>query len=79
MGLIKLILILISGPLFLLSILGRLYLFFAKRPGRHADLDDYYYEFEDQHPAAQRYERYCRLTFTGAVISAVFLFAAMVL
>jgi hypothetical protein len=43
------------------------------------DLDDYYHEFEDQHPAYQRYIRWRHWTFGAASIGVLLLFLAMVL
>ena len=44
------ILYIIAGPLFLISIAGYFFVRFRLRPGEDSDLDDYYYEFENQHP-----------------------------
>ena len=72
------ILYLIAGPLFLISLAGHLYVRIRLRPKSGSDLDNYYYEFEDRHPAYARYLKWSRITFTGAVIGALLLFLAIV-
>ncbi len=49
------------------------------RPKDDSDLDDYYYEFEEQHPAYARYIKWSRITFIGSVIAVLTLFIAAVL
>ncbi|HIJ53172.1 MAG TPA: hypothetical protein HPP66_08470 [Planctomycetes bacterium] len=73
------ILYIIAGPLFLISIAGYLYVKFRLQPKEDSDLDDYYYEFEDQHPAFARYTKWSRITFTAAVIATLLLFLALVI
>jgi hypothetical protein len=71
------ILYIIAGPLFLISIAGYFFIRFRLRPGE--DLDDYYYEFEDQHPGLAKYTKWSKITFTAAVIAALLLFLAAVI
>ncbi len=73
----KIILILIACPLFLISAAGHLYVKLRMRPGD--DLDDYYHEFEEQHAGYARYTKWSQFTFTGAVIGALLLFAAVII
>lgn len=68
----------IAGPLFLISIAGHLYVRIRLRPKDDSDLDEYYYEFEDQHPGYAKYTKWSRITFMGAVIAALLLFLALV-
>jgi len=69
----------IAGPLFLISLGVHLYVRIRLRPRDNSDLDDYYYEFEDRHPAYSRYTKWSRITFTAAAIAALLLFLATVL
>jgi hypothetical protein len=73
------ILYIISGPLFLISIAAHLYVRIYLRPKDNSDLDDYYYEFEDQHPAYAKYIKWSRITFTAATIAALLLFIATII
>ena len=73
------ILYIIAGPLFLISLGGYIYVKVCLKPKEGSDLDDYYYEFEDQHPALARYTKWSRITFTAAVIAALLLFLALVM
>jgi hypothetical protein len=69
----------IAGPLFLISLAAHLYVRLRLRPKGGSDLDDYYYEFEDRHPAYARYLKWSRITFSAAVIAMLLLFIAAVL
>ena len=71
------ILYIIAGPLFLISVAAHLYVRIRLRPG-DCDLDDYYYEFEDAHPAYARYKKWSKVTFTAIAISVLLLFIAVV-
>ena len=73
------LLYIIAGPLFLLSIAAHIYVRIRMQPKYDADLDDYYYEFEDQHPEYAKYTKWSNLTFTAATIAALLLFLALVL
>jgi len=67
----------IAGPLFLISLISHLYVKLRLRPKSGSDFDDYYHEFEDQHPAFARYTKWSRITFVAAVIAALLLFIAI--
>ena len=69
---------LIAAPVFLASIAAHIYVKIRLKPGQDSDFDDYYHEFEDQHAGFARYTKWCRVTFTAAVISALLLFVAAV-
>ena len=73
------ILYIIAGPLFLVSFIGYLYVQVRLRREYNEDLDDVYYEFEDQHPGLAKFNKWSRITLTAAVISALMLFMAMVI
>jgi hypothetical protein len=55
-----------------------MYVRICLRPGDD-ELDGYYYEFEDMHPAYARYTKWLRLTFAGMAFAVLLLFTAMVL
>jgi hypothetical protein len=76
---IKLIILLVSGPMFLLSIGAHIFVKIKLNPGADTDLDEYHFEFEDHHPGYQRYSKWSRITFTAAAISALGLFVGIVL
>ncbi len=71
------ILYIIAGPLFLISFAGYLYVKLTLKPKEDSDLDDYYYEFEDQHPALAKYTKWSKITFTAVVVSVLLLFIAI--
>jgi hypothetical protein len=70
------ILYLISGFLFSISLAAHIYVRLRLRPKPGSDLDDYYHEFEDQHPVYARYLKWSKITFAGLVISMLLLFIA---
>ena len=72
------ILYIIAGPLFLISLIGYIYAKFALRP-KDPDLDNWYYEFEDRHPEVACYERWTKITFTSLVIAMLLIFIAAVI
>ena len=72
------VLYIIAGPLFLLSIAAHFYVKIRLNPKEDSDLDDYYYEFEDQHPEYSKYLKWSRITFTGIAVSVLLLFIAVV-
>ncbi|MHC4432969.1 MAG: hypothetical protein ACYTBS_14095 [Planctomycetota bacterium] len=72
------VLYIVAGPLFLVSIAGHFYVKLRLRPD-DSELDDYYHEFEDQQPGYDRYERWSRVTLTGAALSMLLLFVAMII
>jgi len=71
------IIYIISGPLLLISLAAHLYVRIYLRPKDGSDLDDYYHEFEDQHPAYARYTKWSRITFAAAAVATLLLFIAM--
>lgn len=73
------VLYLIAGPIFLLSIIAHIYVKIKLRPRDDSDFDDCYHEFEDQHPDLIRYEKWSQITFVAAVVSALALFLSIVI
>jgi hypothetical protein len=72
------LLYIIAGPLFLICTAAHFYVKIRLRPKEDSDLEDYYYEFEEQHPDYANYLRWSRITFAGAVVGALLLFVAAV-
>ena len=72
------VLYIIACLLFLISIAGCIIVKLRLRPKDDPELEDYYYEFEAQHPAYARYLKWSRITFAGAVIGALLLLLAFV-
>ena len=72
---LDLILMLIAGPMFLVSLGAHIYVKLKMRP--NDDIDEYHYEFEDHHPDFARYEKWSRITFASAVIAALLLFVSI--
>ncbi len=75
----KTILLIIAGPLFLISLAAFLYVQVRLRPRPGSDWEDYYHEFEDQHPAVARYNKFSNLTFALVSIAALLLFLSLVI
>ncbi|MFC1676943.1 hypothetical protein ACFL3G_07770 [Planctomycetota bacterium] len=70
------LLYMIAGPLLLVSVVANLYVKLNMRPGDDSDVDDYYHEFEDQHPAYAKYQKWSKITFTSIVAAVLMLFTA---
>ena len=73
------ILYMIAGPLFAISITGYIIVKLRLRPKDDSDLDDYYHEFEQQHPAYAKYMKWSAITFATACLAALLLFIAAVI
>jgi hypothetical protein len=73
------VLYIIAGPLFLLSIAAHFYVKIRLNPKEDSDLDDYHYEFEEQHPGYAKYLKWSKITFISTVVSVLLLFIAMVI
>ena len=73
------IIYIIAGPLFLIGLAGHIYVKLTLRPKDDSDFDEYYHEFEDQHPGYARYHKWSRITFAAAVVGALLLFLAAAL
>jgi hypothetical protein len=73
------ILYIISGPLLLIALAAHLYVKIRLRPKGETDSENYYYEFEDQHPAYAKYTKWSRITFAAIAIATLLLFLAMVI
>ena len=72
------LLCIVGGLLFLVSVAAHLYVKLRLRP-KDEDLENVYYEFEDQQPEVVMYERWSRITFTAATIGILLLFVAVVI
>ena len=73
------VLLLIAAPLFLISLAAHIYVKLRLNPKEDSGLDDYYYEFEDQHPGLAKYTKWSNITFAAAVISMLLLLLAVIL
>ena len=69
---------LLAAPVFLVSIAAHIYVKVRRRPRQDSDFDDYYHEFEDQHPGFAKYTKWSQITFMAAAISALVLFIAAI-
>ncbi len=67
-----------GGFLFLVSAIAHVYVRVRLGPESHSDLDDYYHEFEDQHPGYARYTKWLQITLGGAVLGILLLFLGVV-
>ncbi|MFH1370114.1 MAG: hypothetical protein ABII09_02345 [Planctomycetota bacterium] len=72
------VLYLIAGPMFIVSFGSYLYLSRKLKKEYDPDLDDYYYEVEDRHPGLMKYNKWSKITFALAALSALLLFIAAV-
>jgi hypothetical protein len=73
------ILLIIAGPLFVVSFAAHVYVKMRIRPKDDSDLDDYYYEFEDRHPGFAKYTKWSNITFAAIVISMLLLLIAVII
>jgi hypothetical protein len=68
-----------GGLLFLASAAAHIYVRIRLRPRDGSDLDDYYHEFEEQHPEYARYTRWLHITLGGAAFGILLLFLVSIL
>ncbi len=76
---IQLLIYLTAGPAFVISFAAYLCLNHKMKKKYDSDLDEYYHEFEDVHPAIVRYDKWSRITLALACLSALLLFIGLVL
>lgn len=69
----------IAGVLFVVSTGAYIYVRIRLRPKDGSDLDDWYYEFEEQHPEYAKYLRWSKITFTAVIISMLLMFIALMI
>ena len=67
----------IGGTVLVLAGAAHLYVRLRMRPPE--DLDGFYHEFEDEHPAYRRYVRWLQLTFGAVSLGTLLLFLAGIL
>jgi len=67
-----------GGFVFLASLAAHLYARVYLRPRSRSDLDDYYYEFEDQHPQYACYTRWLQISLGGAAVGMLLLFLGVI-
>jgi len=68
----------LGGFLFLGSMAAHVYARVRLRPSEDSDLDDYYHEFEDEHPEYARYSLWLNITMGGATLGMLLLFGGIV-
>jgi hypothetical protein len=73
---IRILLLLLAGPLFLVSIGAYIYVQLRLKPDSD-ELEEYFWEVEDSHPALARYNKWSRITMSAAALAAMLLFAAV--
>ena len=73
------ILYIIAAPLFLISLAAHIYVKLRLHPKEGSDLDDYYYEFEDQHAGFAKYTKWSKITFTAVAVAALLLLIAAII
>ncbi len=73
---IRILLLLLAGPLFLISIGAYIYVQLRLKPDSD-ELEEYFWETEDRHPALARYNKWSRITLSAAALAAMLLFAAV--
>jgi hypothetical protein len=79
MIIVKLILLFIGVLLLLGGFISFIYIRINLKPNYIKNLDDYYYEFEDQHPGLQKYDRLSSLAKITIAIGVLFLFIVFVI
>jgi hypothetical protein len=72
---IRVLILLLAGPLFLISIGAYVYVQLRLKPDRD-ELNDYFWEVEDRYPGLARYNKWSRITLAAAALAALLLFAA---
>lgn len=75
---VNIILIIIGGPLFLVSAAGYVFVKLRLKP-QDPELEHYYHEFEDQHPEVARYNKWLNITFTTAAIATLLLLLGLII
>ena len=70
-------LVILGGSGLVLGAVAHLYVRLRMKPPE--DLDDYYHEFEEQHPAYRRYLQWRQWTMGVASLGTMLLFLALVL
>ena len=71
------ILYIIACLMFLISLVGYVFVRLWLHPKDDSDLDDYYHEFEEEHPGYAKYLKWSKFMYTCAAIGALILFLAV--
>ncbi len=75
---VKILLVVAGGLLFAGGLAGYFYVRIRLKP-RWEQIEEIYWEFEEEHPVLQRYHRGLRLTLTMIFLAMLLLFLALVL
>ena len=70
------VVLIIGGMLFLVSVAAHVWVRVKLKP-TDPDLDEWYHEFEDQHPEVMRYNKWVQVTFMGACVGMLLLFLSL--
>jgi hypothetical protein len=73
------IMYILGGFLVLGALVAHIYARVRLRPRNDSDLDDVYYEFEDEHPGYARYSRWLKATIAMAALGMLLMFGAVAL
>ena len=71
------LLCIIAGLLFVVSAGGHFYVKLRLRPRDDSDLDDYHWEFEEQHPEYARYLKWSKITLAAVIVSMLLMFITL--
>jgi len=72
------LLYIVGGLLFLGSLVAHVVVRIRLRPSDDSELEDVYYEFEDEHPDYARYNQGLKITMAGAALGMLLVFVGMV-
>ncbi|AQT69532.1 hypothetical protein STSP2_02723 [Anaerohalosphaera lusitana] len=75
---LKLILILTAGPLFIIAAILHAYARIKLKPPPE-EMDAYYFEVEHMNPDLARYRKWTRSTYTAAIIAMAMLFLGLII
>ena len=78
MAIIAYMMYIAGGFLFTGSLAAHVYTRIWLRPSEDSDLEDYYHEFEDEHPEYARYSQWLSVTMAGATLGVLLLFLGVV-
>ena len=67
----------VGGFLFLGSVIAHIYVRLRLRPGPDSDVEDYYHEFEEQHPGYAKYCKWLHITLGAAALGVLLLFLGL--
>ena len=75
----KIVLILVSVPVFFIAAVSHIIIRIKLNTKNNPDIDDYYYEFEEQEPKLAAYQKYTSITLGIMIVSVIVVFVAVTL